>query len=203
MTDTSLPPWMFNLEGTFLGFVEDEPADAKTIYLEVDGEVLTIKLRKALRQTLRSRLRPGDVLRCLGRSQLDGNTIRLKAYQVFSLLTPCPQSGTQVGPLPAAAVPQITAPPPRLKIQVCRQPKCQKRGGQQLIVALQEALRQGRGSHRNLQTQVKVQYTGCQKHCSDAPTLTVFPGNHRYSRVNPARLLAILERHLAETDPTC
>jgi NADH:ubiquinone oxidoreductase subunit E len=83
---------------------------------------------------------------------------------------------------------------------VCRQPKCQKRGGQQLIAALQQALHDGH-AHRKLQSQVKVQYTGCQKQCSDAPTLTIFPGNHRYSRVKPARLLAILQRHLAETDP--
>ncbi|MBE9113820.1 (2Fe-2S) ferredoxin domain-containing protein, partial [Nodosilinea sp. LEGE 07298] len=83
-----------------------------------------------------------------------------------------------------------------LKIQVCRKSGCQKRGGKQLVVALEQALRD-----RNLQTQVEIQYTGCQKHCSEAPTFTVSPGHHRYSRVQPSRLPAILDRHLAPTKP--
>ncbi|MGF1517739.1 MAG: (2Fe-2S) ferredoxin domain-containing protein [Nodosilinea sp.] len=191
---TTLPPWMFNLDGTFLGFVEADPAKAKTIRLDVDGEVLTIKLRKDVRRVLRSRLQPGDYLRCIGRSDLDGDTIKLKAHQVFTLLTPLPTSC----PLPAATpLPtQASTPAPKLKIQVCRKSGCQKRGGQQLVVALEQALRD-----RNLQTQVEIQYTGCQKHCSEAPTFTVSPGHHRYSRVQPSRLPAILDRHLAPTKP--
>ncbi|WP_008319388.1 (2Fe-2S) ferredoxin domain-containing protein [Leptolyngbya sp. PCC 6406] len=189
MADTpSLPPWMFNLDGTFLGFVEDNPAKAKTIRLEVDGEVLTIKLRKEVRRVLRSRLQPGDYLCCIGRSKFDGDTIKLKAYQVFTLLTSLPNSC----PLPAT----LPTPPPTLKIQVCRKSGCQKRGGQQLVVALEQALRD-----LNLQTQVEIQYTGCQKHCSDAPTFTVLPGHHRYSRVQPSQLPAILDRHLAPAKP--
>jgi (2Fe-2S) ferredoxin len=193
---TSLPPWMFTLDGTFLGFVEDDVSKAKTIRLEVEGEVLAIKLRKEVRRVLRSRLQPGDYLRCIGRSELDGKTIKLKAHQVFTLLTPLPKSC----PLPAHASthPPIhpSTPSPKLKIQVCRKSGCQKRGGQQLVVALEQALRD-----RNLQTQVEIQYTGCQKHCSDAPTFTVSPGHHRYSRVQPSRLPAILDRHLAPTKP--
>jgi (2Fe-2S) ferredoxin len=196
MADTTLPPWMFNLDGTFLGFVEADPAKAKIIRLEVDGEVLTIKLRKELRRVLRSRLQFGDYLRCIGRSELDGEIIKLKAYQVFTLLTPLPKSCS----LPTPASTSLPAPPstpaPRLKIQVCRKSGCQKRGGQQLVVALEQALRD-----RNLQTQVEIQYTGCQKHCSDAPTFTVSPGHHRYNRVQPSRLPAILDRHLAPTKP--
>ncbi len=193
---TTLPPWMFTLDGTFVGFVEDNPAKAKTIQLDVDGEVLTIKLRKELRRLLRSRLQPGDYLRCIGRSELDGNTVKFKAHQVFTLLTPLPNSC----PLPDTSSTPVPAPPPppapKLKIQVCRKSGCQKRGGQQLVVALEQALRD-----RNLQTQVEIQYTGCQKHCSDAPTFTVSPGHHRYSRVQPSRLPAILDRHLAPTKP--
>ncbi|MEA5448109.1 (2Fe-2S) ferredoxin domain-containing protein [Leptolyngbya sp. CCNP1308] len=90
-----------------------------------------------------------------------------------------------------------STPAPTLKIQVCRKSGCQKRGGQQLLVALEQALRD-----RNLQTQVEIQYTGCQKHCSDAPTFTVSPGHHRYSRVQPSRLPAILDRHLAAPRPS-
>ncbi|PSN06724.1 hypothetical protein C7293_30865 [filamentous cyanobacterium CCT1] len=79
---------------------------------------------------------------------------------------------------------------------MCRKSGCQKRGGQQLVVALKQALRD-----RNLQTQVEIQYTGCQKHCSDAPTFTVSSGHHRYSRVQPSRLPAILDRHLSPAKP--
>ncbi len=60
MAATTPPPWMFTLDGTFLGFVETDSTKAKTIRLDVDGEVLTIKLRKEVRRVLRSRLQPGD-----------------------------------------------------------------------------------------------------------------------------------------------
>lgn len=189
------PTWIFNLEGIFLGFVEADSARAKTIRLEVEGEVLTIQLSKEVRRALRSPLQPGNHLCCIGRSKLNGNTIQLKAYQVYALPTPLPSAC----PLPTADAHLPThssAPAPKLKIQVCRKSGCQKRGGQQLAVALEQALRD-----RNLHTQVEIQYTGCQKHCAEAPTLTVSPGHHRYSQVQPSRLTAILDRHLTPAKP--
>ncbi|WP_052049678.1 (2Fe-2S) ferredoxin domain-containing protein [Leptolyngbya sp. KIOST-1] len=194
MTDiTSLPPWMFSLDGTFMGFVETDFAKVKTIRLEVDGEILSIKLRKEVRALLRSRLQPGDYLRCIGRSELDGDTIKLKANQVFSLLPPLPKTCA----LPTRSAQQSTPQPsPTLKIRMCRKSGCQKRGGKHLAEALGQALRD-----RNLHTQVEIQYTGCQKHCSEAPTFTVDPGHHRYSRVQPSRVAAILDRHFAPTKP--
>ncbi|TVQ05694.1 MAG: (2Fe-2S) ferredoxin domain-containing protein [Leptolyngbya sp. DLM2.Bin27] len=194
MADTTPPPLMFNLDGTFLGFVEADPAKAKTIRLEVDSEVLTIKLRKDVRRVLRSRLQPGDHLRCIGRSEINGDTVKLKAHQVFTLITPGPTSCALTPATPAPAAPAPAAP--KLKIQVCRKSGCQKRGGQQLAVALEQALRD-----RNLQNQVEIKYTGCQKHCSDAPTFTISPGHHRYNRVQPSRLPAILDRHLTPAKP--
>ncbi len=197
---TTLPPWMFTLDGTFLGFIGDDLAKAKSIHLEVDGEVFTVKVRKELREILRSRLQPGDHLRCIGRSELDGDTIKLKAHQVFTLLPSRPATRPYATTTPELTATHLSSPslptPPAIKIQVCRKSGCQKRGGQQLAVALEQALRD-----RNLQHQVEIQYTGCQKHCSEAPTFTVSPGHHRYSRVKPARLPAILDRHLAPTKP--
>ena len=180
------PTWMFNLEGRFLGFVEADSASAKTIRLEVEGEVLTIQLCKEVRRALRSHLQPGNHLCCIGRSKLNGNTIQLKAYQVFTLPTLLPN------PSPLS----VADPAPKLKIQLCRKSGCQKRGGQQLALALEQALRD-----RNLQAQVEIQYTGCQKHCAQAPTLTVSPGHHRYSQVQPSCVMAILDRHLAPAKP--
>lgn len=85
MAVPTLPPWMFNLDGTFLGFAGVSPARARSIHLEVEGEVLTIKLRKDLRDDiLRSQLQPGDYLHCIGRTEFDGHTIQLNAYQVFT-----------------------------------------------------------------------------------------------------------------------
>jgi NADH:ubiquinone oxidoreductase subunit E len=193
---TTPAPWMFNLDGTFMGFLGSDPTKAKTIGLEVDGEVLTIKLRKELRPVLRSHLQPGDHLRCIGRSHLDTETgtIKLKAYQVFTLLTPLPKTCS----LPAVDTYPTTPPatPQPFKIQVCRKSGCQKRGGKEVVEALQQALRD-----RNLHTQVEIQYTGCQKHCSAAPTLKIMPGQHRYSRVKPSRIPAMLDRHFAPAKP--
>ena len=223
MAATTLPPWMFNLDGTFLGFVGDDPTKAKAIRLDVDGEWLIIKLRKEVRAVLRSRLQPGDYLRCIGRTEFDGATIKLKAHQVFTLLPPRPALGSgQHFPSPSPspeATPNpypvasplhdsnhpSTRPHPRpadrfahraIKIQVCRKSGCQKRGGRQLVEALRQALRD-----RHLHAQVEIQYTGCQNHCSEAPTFTVMPGGHRYSRVKLSRLPAVLDRHFAPTKP--
>ena len=224
MAATTLPPWMFNLDGTFLGFVGDDPAKAKAIYLDVEGEWLTIKLPKEVRTVLRSRLQPGDYLRCIGRTEFDGSTIKLKAHQVFVLLpprpTPCPHPPHPTTDLSPSVISSSgknspsTAPSAGLsashpsqrpnshpaahaiKIQVCRKSGCQRRGGRQLVEALKQALRD-----RNLHSQVEIQYTGCQSHCSKAPTFTVMPGGHRYSRVKLSRLSGVLDRHFAPAKP--
>jgi hypothetical protein len=104
MATTTLPPWMFNLDGIFLGFVGDNPARAKAIYLEVEGEWLTIKLPKDWRAVLRSRLQPGDYLRCIGRTEFDGSTIKLKAHQVFVLRPPRPSPHSPQSPPPPTAL---------------------------------------------------------------------------------------------------
>lgn len=218
MATTTLPPWMFNLDGTFLGFAGDDPARAKAIYLDVEGEWLTIKLPRPVRDVLKSRLQPGDYLRCIGRTEFDGSTIKLKAHQVFMLLPPrpTPRSGPSrqppqttspaAAPLPSASHASAShpslrpdahlAPAHAIKIQVCRKSGCQKRGGRQLVEALKQALRD-----RNLHAQVDIQYTGCQNHCSKAPTFTVMPGGHRYSRVKLSSLPGVLDRHLAPAKP--
>ena len=190
-----LPPWMFNLDGTFIDFLGDSPATAKMMRLEVEGEILAIKLRKELRGPWRSHLQAGDRLHCIGRSHWDTKTgvIKLKAYQVLTL--PRIQPTIPVTTLPANPVP-CTPPLPvqHIKLQVCRKSGCQKHGGQEMVTALKQVLRD-----RNLHHQVEIQYTGCQKRCSDAPTLTVMPGRHRYNRVKIPRLSALLDRHLNPT----
>ena len=92
------PPWMFNLEGTILGFSGKKPHKPKAIILEVEQEQLSIKLPKQLRQALYGRIGVGDRICCVGRSQIQGKTgaIILEASLVFSL---SPASQNEASPL--------------------------------------------------------------------------------------------------------
>ncbi|MFH7243456.1 MAG: hypothetical protein ACHWZW_11455 [Spirulina sp.] len=89
-TIRAMPPWMFSLDGTFLGFGDGGSQWPKHLHLDVDGEVLAIQIRRELRPLLNAQLQPGDRLRCIGRSQIHSKTgmIALKANHVFRPETP-------------------------------------------------------------------------------------------------------------------
>ena len=200
-----LPPWMFDLDGTFLGFLGKHPSKPKSAVLEVDGEQMTVKLPKALRHSLRrQQFVPGDRVRCIGRSQVDfdARVIKLKAYYFLPL---SPQKDSRPLHLVTTApdISQFSTTEPRLtktkgclaslgqkraKILVCRKSGCKKRGGHQLVAAVERILKE-----QQLQDRVEIQYTGCQKRCSRAPSLTVMPGKHHYDRLNLKSLPALLE----------
>lgn len=196
-----IAPRMFNLEGIFLGFLGGESKKPKSIILEVDQEHIAIQLPKELRAHAKSSLTVGDRLCCLGKSQVDfkAGIIKLKAYQVFFL---APTENTLASSIPAATPGSISWPLPNpqspcaspqakaAKILVCRKSGCQKRGGRQMVAALEQVLRD-----YHLQDQVEICYTGCQKRCSKAPTLTVMPGKHHYESINPRNLAAVVEEH--------
>jgi hypothetical protein len=80
-------PWIFNLEGTFLGFMDRTGAQAQYIGLEVDEESLSINVSGALCDRLKLALKPGDRIQCIGRSQLNfvDKAVHLEAYQIFTL----------------------------------------------------------------------------------------------------------------------
>ncbi|MGD1943176.1 MAG: (2Fe-2S) ferredoxin domain-containing protein [Leptolyngbyaceae cyanobacterium] len=204
------PPRIFNLEGTFLGFVGGDSRKVKSIILEVDQEEVVIKLPKELRTYMRSAVRVGDRLHCIGSSQIDfkAGVIKLQAYQVFFLSPPELATATPAEPTATATeapcVPNEATPSPLPKvgsakkpshILVCRKSGCQKRGGRKMVAALEQILQT-----YNLQGQVEIRYTGCQKTCSKAPNLTVMPGKHRYQRVNPDDLSALIEEHFCEPE---
>jgi len=91
MNHSSTPPWLFILDGTFLGFPESSsPRTTRYLTLDVDEEPMTIELSKTLSRSLSTCLRPGDRIRCIGRSQLDltSKSLRLSAYQVLTLSHP-------------------------------------------------------------------------------------------------------------------
>lgn len=203
-TPHSTPPWVFNLEGTVLRFCGKDPDRPKSFLLEVEQEQIPIQLPKFLRPSLRQQVHIGDRVNCIGRSQIDWTTgvIKLKAYRLFSL-----PSERQHAPHSVAAVattlntpvlhqsphPQDSPKSPSLKgakILLCKKSGCQKRGGHQLGAALTQILQ----AHQ-LQDQVEIQYSGCQKCCSKAPSLTIMPGKHRYERLTLQSLPAIIEEH--------
>ena len=193
----TIPPRLFNLEGTLIGFVGSDPRQPKSIALEVEQEQLTVKLPKELRPRIQSYLQPGDRVRCIGNTQVDlkAGLIKLKAYQVFAS-QPQPQASNQRAQaaahpnLPTPPTPTPTPTPEAAKILICHKSGCQKRGGRQLAVALEQALVTYR-----LQDQVEIQYTGCQKRCSKAPSLTVLPGKHRYDKLKTHNVTALIEEH--------
>ncbi len=190
---TPAPPWIFDLEGTLLGFLGSSSEKAKGIILEVEDERIPIALPKRLRHHLHAQQQPGDRVRCIGRSRLDFQTkiVEFEAYQVFFL-------GSEGKPAPPLSTPApgellLPGPPPAktsYKVLVCSKSDCRKRGGRELLAALNQAL-----AERNLQNRVVIAYTGCQKRCSKAPALTILPGKHRYDRVRLQDLPALLDKH--------
>lgn len=200
-----MPARMFNLEGTFLGFIGSDPKKPKSIILEAEQEQMAIKLPKELRAYARSSLKVGDRLRCIGSSQVDfkARFIKLQAYQVFFLPPADPSATTSVpatASRPEAAIapqPLNHAPPSepslsqkRAKILVCRKSGCQKRGGRQMAAVLEHILQT-----YQLQNQVEIRYVGCQKRCSKAPNLTIMPGKHYYEKIDAKDLTALIAEH--------
>lgn len=198
---------MFNLEGTLLGFLGGEHSKPKSVILDVEDEQIVIKLPKELRPSIKQWVNVGDRIQCVGRSQVDhkAGVIKLKAFQVFYP----PHSDTHQPATAAASqdfispetctkafkgesLPEVTEQKPA-KILVCQKSGCQKRGGREIVVALQQVLQD-----YQLQDQVEIRYTGCQKRCSKAPMLTI--GKHCYDRLDPRDLSALITEHFCPSD---
>ncbi|NJN20478.1 MAG: (2Fe-2S) ferredoxin domain-containing protein [Leptolyngbya sp. RL_3_1] len=194
------PSDAFNVEGTLLGFLGGEPGKPKAIRLEVKPTVeptieptveptsVVIKLPKGLRPYLGQSLQVGDRLRCAGIRQMEGK-FKLKAHQVLFGAALSTRSPSPVSP-PNPSQEKPANAQKSGKILVCHKSGCQKRGGRKIIAALEELL-----LAHNLQDQVEIRYTGCQKRCSKAPTLTVMPGKQAYNRLTPPDLAALVEEH--------
>ena len=85
MISTSPPlPWIFDLEGTILGFLGKNPFKLKYLTLEVEQETMTVTLPKQL-HSHGLKLQPGDRVRCIGCSRLNftDKTIELEAFQIL------------------------------------------------------------------------------------------------------------------------
>ncbi len=201
-----MPPRMFSLEGTFLGFLGGDSKKPKSLVLDIDQEHIAIKLPKELRSSILRSAVVGDRLRCIGCSQVDykAGVIKLKAYQVVflppsadqpSAPPPCATSADSTetllcGGSQTADVAPAAKAPKNAKILVCHKSGCQKRGGRKMVAALEQVLQE-----YQLQDQIEIRYTGCQKRCSKAPNLTVMPGKHRYDKLSPKDLTALVQEH--------
>ncbi len=197
---------MFSLEGTFLGFLGGNSKKPKSLVLGVEQEQIAIKLPKELRASMPRSVAVGNRLRCIGCSQVDykAGVIKLKAYQIFflppsadqpSVPPPCVTPARAGETLPCgqsetADVAPAAKAPKNAKILVCHKSGCQKRGNSKMVSALEQVLQE-----YQLQDQVEIHYTGCQKRCSKAPTLTVMPGKHHYDKLSPKDLTALVQEH--------
>ncbi|HIK14216.1 MAG TPA: (2Fe-2S) ferredoxin domain-containing protein [Leptolyngbyaceae cyanobacterium M33_DOE_097] len=179
----------FNFEGQFLGFVV-RAGKLKHLRLMVLSEELQIKIPKVLRDSVSHSLQPGEMIGVMGVSKFNRRThkLKLKATQVTLLSNSATSS---MVPVPISNTPSVsgkTKVKPKVKVLVCQKSGCLKKGGKGLLQQLEQILRD-----RNLDSHVKVQSTGCLKHCSSAPNVVMIPGNHRYTKVSSKAVPKIVE----------
>jgi len=203
----------FSLEGEILSLIIEDGYKLKYLRICSDhGIEFLVKLCKELRESLSSVLIPGLRVQVAGEKQLNSKNgkLKLKAYslKLSGSNVPAPEqlelTNAPVGIVtferaidnnsissPATAPQTPTAPAKtQAKILVCQKSDCQKRGGAAVCKALENAL-----NSRGLAGEVTVQGTGCLKQCKAGPNIVVMPDKTRYSRIKPAEISAILDKH--------
>ncbi|MDQ2100445.1 MAG: (2Fe-2S) ferredoxin domain-containing protein [Tychonema bourrellyi B0820] len=197
----------FSLEGEILSQILEDGDKLK--YLRISGDrgiEYLVKLCKELRTSLSLVLTPGLRVKVAGEKQhnLKNGKIKLKAYslKLSDSENPAqPQVHTKNTPVatltcdrkmhsPTTSQTALHPAKTKTKILVCQKSDCQKRGGAAVCKALENAL-----NSRGLAQQVTVQGTGCLKQCKAGPNIVVMPDKTRYSRIKPAEIPAILDKH--------
>lgn len=195
----------FSLEGEILIFEDGD----KLKYLRISGDrgiEYLVKLCKELRASLSLVLTPGLRVKVVGEKQhnLKNGKIKLKAYslKLSDSENPAqPQVDTKNTPVAtltsdreihSRTASQTAVNPAKIKgkILVCQKSDCQKRGGAAVCKALENAL-----NSRGLAGQVTIQGTGCLKQCKSGPNIVLMPDKTRYSRIKPAEIPAIIDKH--------
>jgi (2Fe-2S) ferredoxin len=199
----------FSLEGEILSQIFEDGDKLK--YLRISGDrgiEYLVKLCKELRVSLSLVLTPGLRVKVVGEKQhnLKNGKIKLKAYslKLSDSENPAqPQVDTKNTPVAtltsdreihSRTSPQTAKAPAKIKgkILVCQKSDCQKRGGAAVCKALENAL-----NSRGLAGQVTIQGTGCLKQCKSGPNIVLMPDKTRYSRIKPAEIPAIIDKHFA------
>lgn len=204
----------FSLEGEILSLIIEDGYKLKYLRICSDrGIEFLVKLCKELRESLSSVLTPGLRVQVAGEKQLNlkNGKLKLKAYSLklsdrnsdrasqpldlantpVALVT-SPSASDNNSILSHATAAQTVKAPAKTqtKILVCQKSDCQKRGGAAVCKALENAL-----NSRGLEGQVTVQGTGCLKQCKAGPNIILMPDKTRYSRIAPAEIPAIIDKH--------
>lgn len=193
----------FSLEGEILSLIVEDGCKLKYLRICSDrGIEYLVKLCKELRASLSSVLTPGLRVQVAGEKQLNlkNGKLKLKAYSLkLSGSDDRPQQPLELANAPVALVTSppttaaqtaVTATKTKTKILVCQKSDCQKRGGAAVCKALENAL-----NSRGLEGQVTVVGTGCLKQCKAGPNIVLMPDKTRYSRIKPAEIPALIEKH--------
>jgi (2Fe-2S) ferredoxin len=206
----------FSLEGEILSLIIEDGYKLKYLRISTDRKVeYLVKLSKELRSFLAPVLTPGLRVQVAGEKELNlkNGKIKLKARSLTLARGNNDRSPEQLDStsVPAAALMSegfaneksevssstaaqtLKAPAKtQTKILVCQKSDCQKRGSAAVCKALENAL-----NARGLEEQVTVQGTGCLKQCKAGPNIVVMPDKTRYSRIKPAEIPAIVDKHFA------
>lgn len=206
----------FSLEGEILNLIIEDGYKLKYLRISSDrGIEFLVKLCKELRESLTPVLTPGLRVQVAGEKQLNlkNGKLKLKAYSlklsgsnnngVPKQLDPTnapvgimtPDRAIENSSIPSRTTASQTATASaktKSKILVCQKSDCQKRGGAAVCKALENAL-----NSRGLEGQVTVQGTGCLKQCKAGPNIVLMPAKTRYSRIKPAEVPAIIDKHFA------
>ena len=206
----------FSLEGEILGLIVEDGCKLKYLRISSDrGVEYLVKLCKELRSFLLPVLTPGLKVQVVGEKELNlkNGKIKLKAHrlklaqdqndrspelldstnQPVAVLTSDDRPIAKSEFTSGAAAQTVKAPAKtQTKILVCQKSDCLKRGAGGVCKALENAL-----NSRGLEDQVTVQGTGCLKQCKAGPNIVVMPDKTRYSRIAPAEVPAIIDKHFA------
>lgn len=187
LSPSSMAESHLQIEGEFLGFIRNSEAERKSLRMSVADREIQLKLSKELRQVVPEDWRPGDRIQVLAKTKVKGKREQpqLKVYRVDRLSCTLPS----LGECPSLCS-KSSSKPSSNKILICQKSGCLKRGGKTLYRELSEAL-----SALNLQDRVKIETTGCQKRCKQAPNMTLMPGKHRCQNPSTNSLYFLLKEH--------
>lgn len=185
------------LHGQYLEGISSSKGRLKYLQLQQNGDVLRIKLPKLIGDTLVGQLKPGMMLKMWVRPTENG----LKALMVVPAGAEIETKvGTDVAIAPVLddrvkSLDQSMNSSSKLNqtgctLNVCTKGKCYKKGGRQLLQALEAAV-----SENGLGQYLNIKSTGCLKNCKQGPTVQVSPGSETYSFVRPQDALTIAKHH--------
>lgn len=175
----------FNLEGRCLGLAFKDGKPKRLQLLTANGEH-TVKLAKAVRTSIGADVAPGAWIQVWGERKA-GHKPEEATFKAFKVELTAP------GKPEERATSAESRPTTSAKILVCQKSDCMKRGGKAVCHALEAAL-----SDRQL-TDVKIQGTGCMKHCKAGPNIVFMPDKTRYSRVSAQDVDALVDEHFPHT----